>query len=96
MPSAQARAFCAGIGLAVSVGCSADEVESDDGDGAAGAVSYEPVLVEGSACGAVLQHRPNEGQTHVAVCSRWALSSAGERPLHTGEVVGSIPTAPTI
>ena len=25
-----------------------------------------------------------------------ALSSAGERSLHTGEVVGSIPTAPTI
>jgi hypothetical protein len=25
----------------------------------------------------------------------WALSSAGERSLHTGEVVGSIPTAPT-
>src|SRR5215470_7724474 len=25
-----------------------------------------------------------------------ALSSAGERALHTGEVVGSIPTAPTI
>jgi hypothetical protein len=24
-----------------------------------------------------------------------ALSSAGERSLHTGEVVGSIPTAPT-
>src|SRR5262249_39923363 len=27
---------------------------------------------------------------------RRALSSAGERSLHTGEVVGSIPTAPTI
>src|SRR5262249_2730606 len=27
--------------------------------------------------------------------NRRALSSAGERSLHTGEVVGSIPTAPT-
>src|SRR6185437_211418 len=31
-----------------------------------------------------------------ASATRRALSSAGERSLHTGEVVGSIPTAPTI
>jgi hypothetical protein len=27
---------------------------------------------------------------------RWAISSAGEHTLHTGGVVGSIPTSPTI
>src|SRR5262249_17853587 len=36
------------------------------------------------------------GIPYIAVPNAWALSSAGERSLHTGEVVGSIPTAPTI
>src|SRR5690606_18459563 len=33
---------------------------------------------------------------YIRAAATWALSSAGERSLHTGEVVGSIPTAPTI
>jgi hypothetical protein len=88
MPSAKARALCAGIAVAVSVGCSSDEVESDDGDadGAAGAVSYDPVPVAGSACGAVSQHRPNEGQTHVAVCSKVEFDS---NPPSSGNHYGS-------
>src|SRR5262249_21680188 len=36
------------------------------------------------------------GILYIAVRNGRALSSAGERSLHTGEVVGSIPTAPTI
>ena len=36
------------------------------------------------------------GIPYIAVRNGRALSSAGERSLHTGEVVGSIPTAPTI
>jgi hypothetical protein len=36
------------------------------------------------------------GESPLAFPWRRALSSAGERSLHTGEVVGSIPTAPTI
>src|SRR5262245_7600846 len=35
-------------------------------------------------------------RAHCQTVACRALSSAGERSLHTGEVVGSIPTAPTI
>jgi hypothetical protein len=48
-------------------------------------IAEERAELEGLARSTKTEHRLRQ----------WALSSAGERPLHTGEVVGSIPTAPT-